>query len=81
MTQPLSPVTTHQPFLPRAVVLFFVIAIFLAPSVLAAPKVIVISLDGGSSRIVEDYLARGFCPRTEELDCCVEKDFSPDAVS
>ena len=62
MTQPLSPVKTHQPFLLRAVVLFSVIAIFLAPSVLAAPKIIVISLDGGSSRIVEDYLVRGVLP-------------------
>ena len=62
MTQPLSPVKTHQPCLLRAVVLFCAIVIFLAPSVLAAPKVIVISLDGGSSRIVEDYLARGILP-------------------
>ena len=53
MTHPLSPVKINQPFLLRAIVLFLVIAVFLVPSVLAAPRIIVISLDGGSSHIVE----------------------------
>lgn len=75
MTQPLFPVKTHQPLLLRAVVLFFVIVTFLAPSVLAAPKIIVISLDGGSSRIVEDYLARGVLPSNRGIGLLRRKGF------
>lgn len=75
MTQPLSPIKTHQPFLLRAVVLFFLIASFLIPLAQAAPRIIVISLDGGSSRIVDDYLARGILPSNRGLGLLRRKGF------
>jgi hypothetical protein len=53
MTQPLSLVKTYKPFLLRAIALFFSAATFLIPFALAAPRIIVISLNGDKLRIVE----------------------------
>src|SRR5689334_4093776 len=78
MTQPLSSVKINQPFLLRAVVLFFVIAIFLVPSLLAAPKIVVISLDGGTPRIVTDLLNRGVLPANRGIGLLKSKGFFAD---
>src|SRR6267378_3481364 len=75
MTQPLSPTKTHNLFLLRAIVMFFLVAMFLIPAAWAAPKIIVISLDGGSSRIVDDFLVRGILPANRGLGLLRRKGF------
>ncbi len=59
---------------PRLIVLLLV-AVLLAPAAVAAPRIIVISLDGGSSRIVEDFLARGILPNNRGIGLLRSKGF------
>ena len=58
---------TKLPLRFRATVLSLVAMFLLAQAALAAPRIIVISLDGGSARIVDDFLARGILPSNRGL--------------
>jgi predicted AlkP superfamily pyrophosphatase or phosphodiesterase len=61
-----------------AIVVLFLNAFVLLPAAFAAPRVIVISLDGGTPRIVSDFLNRGILPADRGIGLLKSKGFFAD---